>query len=208
MCGIFATMTRKGLAPGRIDRTLSSLDHRGPDGHGSWTSASNLWTLGRTRLSIIGLANGAQTSLPNFILTYLGDRMEMAHSIEGRVPFLDHRVAEVAAAIPVDMKVKGIREKQVLREATKDVLIDEVYNRQKHPYATPPTRDKNDPMLAFYHDTFASRAAKDQPLYDMKKVNAALDKLLDGPVDQRIAVEGGFQRIASVVVMQEKFGMS
>lgn len=150
----------------------------------------------------------AKTSLPNFILTYLGDRMEMAHSIEGRVPFLDHRVAEVAAGIPVDMKVKGIREKHVLREATKDVLIDEVYNRQKHPFTTPPTHDKNDPMLTFYRDTFASRAAKDQPLYNMKKVNAALDNLLECPVDQRIAVEGGFQRIASVIVMQEKFGMS
>ena len=63
-------------------------------------------------------------------------------------------------------------------------------------------------MLAFYRDTFASRAASDQPLYDMKKVNAALDKLLESPEDQRIAVEGGFQRIASVIVMQEKFGMT
>ena len=88
------------------------------------------------------------------------------------------------------------------------MLIDEVYNRQKHPFATPPTHDKSDPMLAFYRDTFTSRAAKEQPLYDMKKVNAALDKLLDCPVDQRIAVEGGFQRIASVIVMQEKFAMS
>ena len=150
----------------------------------------------------------SKIALPNFILTYLGDRMEMAHSIEGRVPFLDHRVAEVAANIPVDMKVKGIREKHVLREAAKDVLIEEVYDRQKHPFTTPPTREKNDPMLAFYRDTFASRAASDQPLYDMKKVNAALDKLLESPEDQRIAVEGGFQRIASVIVMQEKFGMT
>jgi asparagine synthase (glutamine-hydrolysing) len=150
----------------------------------------------------------AKTSLPNFILTYLGDRMEMAHSIEGRVPFLDHHVAEVSARIPVDMKVKGIREKHVLREAAKDVLIPEVYDRQKHPFTTPPTREKNDPMLTFYRDTFSSQAARDQPLYDMTKVNDAVDKLLDCPDDQRIAVEGSLQRIASVVVMQEKFGMS
>jgi asparagine synthase (glutamine-hydrolysing) len=150
----------------------------------------------------------AKTSLPNFILAYLGDRMEMAHSIEGRVPFLDHHVAEVCARIPVDMKVRGIREKHVLREAARDVLIPEVYDRQKHPFTTPPTRSKNDPMLTFYRDTFSSQAARDQPLYDMAKVNDAVDKLLDCPDDQRIAVEGGLQRIASVVVMQEKFGMS
>jgi asparagine synthase (glutamine-hydrolysing) len=164
-------------------------------------------TAGRDHLNQ-SLYINAKTSLPNFILTYLGDRMEMAHSVEGRVPFLDHRLAEVAARIPVDMKVKGIREKHVLREAAKDVLIDEVYNRQKHPFTTPPTRDKNDPMYTFYRDTFASQAAKDQPIYNMKKVEAAVEKLLDGPTDERIAAEGLLQRIASVTLMQEKFGMT
>jgi asparagine synthase (glutamine-hydrolysing) len=150
----------------------------------------------------------AKTVLPNFILNYLADRMEMAHSIEGRVPFLDHRVAEVAARVPVNMKVKGIREKHVLREAAKDVLIPEVYDRQKHPFTTPPTRAENDPMLAFYRDTFASQAAQDQPIYDMRKVRAALGQLLECPADQRIAMEGGLQRVASVIIMQEKFAMA
>ncbi|GFG63791.1 asparagine synthetase B [Mycobacterium kubicae] len=162
---------------------------------------------GRDHLNQMLYVN-AKTVLPNFILNYLADRMEMAHSIEGRVPFLDHRVAEVAARVPVRLKVKGIREKHVLREAAKDVLIPEVYDRQKHPFTTPPTRTRNDPMLAFYRDTFASEAAKDQPIYDMTKVNTALDQLLDCPDDQRIAVEGGLQRAASVVVMQELFSMA
>ena len=162
---------------------------------------------GRDRLNQMLYIN-AKTALPNFILNYLADRMEMAHSIEGRVPFLDHRVAEVAARVPVNMKVKGIREKHVLREATKDVLIPEVYDRQKHPFTTPPTRTENDPMLAFYRDTFASQAAQDQPIYDMRKVRAALDQLLECPADQRIAMEGGLQRVASVIIMQQKFAMA
>jgi asparagine synthase (glutamine-hydrolysing) len=162
---------------------------------------------GRDRLNQMLYIN-AKTVLPNFILNYLADRMEMAHSIEGRVPFLDHRVAEVAARVPVNMKVKGIREKHVLREAAKDVLIPEVYDRQKHPFTTPPTRAENDPMLAFYRDTFASQAAQDQPIYDMSKVRAALDQLLECPADQRIAMEGGLQRVASVIIMQEKFAMA
>jgi len=162
---------------------------------------------GRDRLNQVLYIN-AKTVLPNFILNYLGDRMEMAHSIEGRVPFLDHHVAEVAARVPVDMKVKGIREKHVLREAAKDVLLPEVYDRQKHPFTTPPVHDNKDPMLTFYQDTFSSRAAREQPIYDMNKVSTALDQLLDCPEDQRIAIEGGLQRIASVVVMQDKFGMT
>ena len=99
---------------------------------------------GRDRLNQMLYVN-AKTVLPNFILNYLADRMEMAHSIEGRVPFLDHHVAEVAARVPVNMKVKGIREKHVLREAAKDVLIPEVYDRQKHPFTTPPTRNTERP---------------------------------------------------------------
>jgi asparagine synthase (glutamine-hydrolysing) len=162
---------------------------------------------GRDHLSQMLYVN-AKTVMPNFILNYLADRMEMAHSLEGRVPFLDHHVAEVAARVPVNMKVKGVREKHVLRRAAKDVLIPEVYDRQKHPFSTPPARDKNDPMLAFYRDTFASQAARDQPIYDMKKVCTTLDQLLESPQDHRVAAEGGLQRIASVIVMQEKFSMA
>jgi len=162
---------------------------------------------GRDRLNQMLYVN-AKTVLPNFILNYLADRMEMAHSIEGRVPFLDHVVAEAAARVPVSMKVKGIREKHVLREAARDVLIPEVYDRQKHPFTTPPTRNPNDPMLAFYRDTFASQAARDQPIYDMNKARATLDQLLECPPDQRIAMEGGLQRVASVVILQEKFGLA
>jgi asparagine synthase (glutamine-hydrolysing) len=62
-------------------------------------------------------------------------------------------------------------------------------------------------MLAFYRDTFASQAAKDQPIYDMKKVSTPLDQLLECP-DERIAVEGGLQRVASVIVMQQLFSMA
>jgi asparagine synthase (glutamine-hydrolysing) len=163
--------------------------------------------VGRDRLNQMLYFN-AKTVLPNFILNYLADRMEMAHSIEVRVPFLDHHVAEAAARVPVNMKVKGIREKHVLREAAKDVLIPEVYDRQKHPFTTPPTRNVNDPMLEFYRDTFASQAANDQPVFDMTRVAATLDGLLDVPADQRIAVEGGLQRVASVILLQELFSMA
>jgi len=60
MCGIFAAMTRRGLAGDRCDAALKLLEHRGPDGAGSWTSRDGQWTLGHTRLSIIGLRNGSQ----------------------------------------------------------------------------------------------------------------------------------------------------
>ena len=80
----------------------------------------------------------SKTVLHEYILVLLGDRMEMAHSIEGRVPFLDHEVAEFLFRTPVNMKIRGLTEKYILREAARDVLTDTVYRRQKHPFLSPP----------------------------------------------------------------------
>jgi asparagine synthetase B (glutamine-hydrolysing) len=60
--------------------------------------------------------------LPGYILSSQGDRMAMAHGIEGRFPFLDHRLVEFATRLPPEMKLKGLVEKHILREATKDLL--------------------------------------------------------------------------------------
>src|SRR5215472_13934615 len=76
----------------------------------------------------------SKTFLPNYILNVLGDRMEMAHSVEGRVPFLDHHVVEVARRLPVSLKIHDMTEKYALREAVRPLLTDTVYRRQKHPF--------------------------------------------------------------------------
>ncbi len=66
------------------------------------------------------------------------------------------------------MKVKGIREKHVLREAAKDVLIPEVYDRQKHPFTTPPTRkERPDARLLPGHVRIASRVKSRDVVYDV-----------------------------------------
>ena len=202
---IAATMTTS-LLPFLRDELLASIERLNPIAAAMDRLPLAMRIEGRDPLNQM-LYFGAKTMLPNFILNYLGDRMEMAHSIEGRVPFLDHFVAEAAARVPVNLKVKRMREKHVLREAARDVLIPEVYDRQKHPFTSPPTRDPDDPMMGFYRDMFASRAAKEQPVYDMAKAGATLEMLMSCPDDQRIAVEGVIQRIVSVIVMQERFAM-
>lgn len=161
---------------------------------------------GRDRLHQ-GLYVNSKTHLANFILTFLGDRMEMAHSIEGRVPFLDHHVAHYAARIPIAMKIKGYREKHVLREATKDVLIEEVYNREKHPFTSPPAA-AGDPMMEMMADVLASRALDDQPIFDPAKARQAFEEMKTCAPDERPAHEGRIQRIVSTTLMHERFGMS
>jgi len=68
--------------------------------------------------------------LPDDIL-YKCDRMSMAHSLEVRVPFLDHRIIEFAASLPQQMKVRGSTLKFVLRELMEDKLPAEVLTRRK-----------------------------------------------------------------------------
>ncbi len=76
--------------------------------------------------------------LAPYLLCLLGDRAEMGHSIEGRTPFLDHSLFELARHIPDRFKIyKGV-EKFVLREAFKKDLTDEIYQRKKWAYLAPP----------------------------------------------------------------------
>jgi asparagine synthase (glutamine-hydrolysing) len=75
--------------------------------------------------------------LPGYILSSQGDRVAMAHAIEGRFPFLDHRVVELGARLPSGLKVKGLREKHLLRRALGRHLPDEIVERPKQPYRAP-----------------------------------------------------------------------
>jgi asparagine synthase (glutamine-hydrolysing) len=75
--------------------------------------------------------------LPGYILSSQGDRMAMAHAVEGRFPFLDHRVVEFAAALPPELKLRGLREKHILREAMRDLLPASIGDRPKQPYRAP-----------------------------------------------------------------------
>jgi len=147
--------------------------------------------------------------LPNFILTFLSDRMEMAHSIEGRVPFLDHEVAEFAARIPIHMKINGMREKHVLREATRDVLIAPVYDRQKHPFTTPPAKfGEDDAFLELFGDVLASSLLDEQPIFDAAAVRGLFRVLPERTPEQRVGVDGLLNRVLSLTLMHQRFGMS
>ncbi|MCP5043437.1 MAG: asparagine synthase (glutamine-hydrolyzing) [bacterium] len=155
------------------------------------------------------LYSWARIHLPNFVLTFLSDRMEMAHSIEGRVPFLDTKVAEFCAGVPIHMKIKGMREKHVLREAARDVIIDEVYNRQKHPFSTPPAKfGEDDAMLEFFGDTVESQGLDDQPIFDPAAVRALWKTFPDATPEERQMLDGFLNRVVSMTLMHERFGMT
>ena len=75
--------------------------------------------------------------MPGYILSSQGDRMAMANSVEGRFPFLDYRVAELAASMPCRMKMQGLDEKHVLKRAVEGLVPAAVLRRSKQPYRAP-----------------------------------------------------------------------
>ena len=79
----------------------------------------------------------AQTLLSGYLLASQGDRMLMAHSVEGRFPFLDPHLIDKAAMLPPRYKVMGLDEKYVLKHAFAELLPLEILNRPKQPYRAP-----------------------------------------------------------------------
>lgn len=75
--------------------------------------------------------------LANYLLSSQGDRMAMAHSVEGRFPYLDHRVVEFAARLPVRLRMRGLNEKYLLKKAIRGLLPPEIVERKKQPYMAP-----------------------------------------------------------------------
>lgn len=75
--------------------------------------------------------------LPGYILSSQGDRMSMAHGVEGRYPFLDPRVVAAAARMPGRYKLRALDEKHVLKRALGHLVPARVVRRKKQPYRAP-----------------------------------------------------------------------
>lgn len=150
----------------------------------------------------------AKTMLPNYILSNLGDRMEMAHSVEGRLPFLDHHVVAEAARMPVSMKINGMTEKYVLREAARPVVTDAVYKRQKHPFMSPPATSQQDGRLyALLQDTLRSGSLDGPGIYDRRKVIGLLDSIPSMDMATRTRTDALLMWMSSICLLHERLTM-
>ncbi|MDK1383811.1 asparagine synthase (glutamine-hydrolyzing) [Sinorhizobium sp. 8-89] len=115
--------------------------------------------------------------LPGYILSSQGDRMAMAHGIEGRFPFLDHRLVEFAAGLPPEMKLKGLVEKHILREATKDLLPPSIGKRTKQPYRAPDSHSFSGPgELDYVRTAMGEEAIAAGGLFNAKAVAKLCEK--------------------------------
>jgi asparagine synthase (glutamine-hydrolysing) len=133
----------------------------------------------------------------------------MAHSIEGRVPFLDHHVVEVIRSQPVTQKIRGMTEKYVLRESVRDVITDTVYRRQKHPFLSPPaTLNPDEKLSTLVQDTLRSPTFATIPFFDQKKVIGLLDNLNAMDESSRVANDQILMILVSACVLQNGFHLT
>ena len=119
--------------------------------------------------------------LPDDLLVK-ADRCSMQASLEARAPFLDHQLAEYAATIPFNLKMKGSRTKHILKEAARGLLPDEIIERKKHGFGLPLgawlRRD-----IAPVRDILLSRRARERGLLETSVVKRLISEHESGRRD-------------------------
>ena len=122
----------------------------------------------------------SKTMLEGQILTWGGDRMDMANSMEARPAFLDHHVAEFAVTIPPDIRIRDGVEKWVLREAMVDVLPRELYERKKFAFMAPPAHTdpvKRAAVQEMIDHWLTPRRIADAGLVDADETHRFIDRI-------------------------------
>ena len=124
----------------------------------------------------------AKTLLPGYLLSSQGDRVAMASSIEGRFPYLDHRVVEYASRLPSRLKLRVLKEKHILRQALRGLLPDAILQRQKQPYRAPDSKCFFEGGQApdYVEDLLSAERIRSAGYFDASSVGRLVDKCRAG----------------------------
>lgn len=122
-----------------------------------------------------------RTLLSQYLLSTQGDRMLMANSVEGRFPFLDHRLADLSARLPDHLKLRGLTEKYLVKKHARGRVPAAVVDRHKFPYRAPIAAALTGADAPDWCRDLLSRAAVDEfGLFDGSKVERLVAKLAGG----------------------------
>ena len=135
----YSSQLKAGLQSGAA---LACLEY--PPGFDAWHSLSKAQYLEITLF------------LSQYLLSSQGDRVAMAHSVEGRFPFLDPEVVRFALTLPPSLRLRGLTEKFLLRQLASRWLPPDVAKRPKQPYRAPIARSFFGPKRPEYVDAALS----------------------------------------------------
>ena len=146
----------------------------------------------------------SRSILPNYIL--FAERLEMAHALEVRLPFLDHHVVELVREIPPALLMKGNQEKYLLRQAARPFLTDTVYARPKQAFRAPPvTLTTTNPLYTLMQDSLRSSTMASVPFFDSAAVMALLDQLPDMSERQRTSFDSVLMMLLCTCLLQTQY---
>lgn len=119
-----------------------------------------------------------QVFLSNYLLSSQGDRVAMAHSVEIRLPYLDYRIIEFMGRVPPKWKIRGLKEKYLLKKGFQGILPDMILNRPKHPYRAPIVQSLlSDENTVGSDDVMSQESIGKAGLFDADRVGKLLAKL-------------------------------
>jgi asparagine synthase (glutamine-hydrolysing) len=147
-----------------------------------------------------------ETLLSGYLLSAQGDRMQMAHSVEARFPFLDHHVLELAARLPDRLKLRGLREKYILRRYAERWLPPSLVARTKFPYRAPVAAALVGPAAAAWtREAFSPEAVRQLGVFDADKVSRLCAKLAPRPASATESDSIALMAVASTQLLARAF---
>ena len=158
-----------------------------------------------------GLYIWSKCQLSNSTLSCLGDRTEMAHSIEGRTPFLDHDLGEYVNNLPPSVKLRydadtgTFTEKWILREATKSFLTKEVYERKKHAYLAPVLYPEHGPLHHRYEKLMTRENIEGLGFLEWDEVKGLLEQAF---VKREAKAMRSLNLCCQWIILSKRFGVA
>jgi asparagine synthase (glutamine-hydrolysing) len=140
--------------------------------------------------------------LPDDIL-YKVDRMSMAHSLEVRPPLLDHRIVEFAASLPEEMKIRGGRQKVLLKELMKDKLPATILNRKKTGFDVPAHDWFRGVLRPLLLDTVTPEAVRAAGVFDY----SGIESLIRSHVERRVNVGYQLWGLLTLFLWMKRWGI-
>jgi asparagine synthase (glutamine-hydrolysing) len=118
--------------------------------------------------------------LPGYILSSQGDRVAMAHGVEERFPFLDHRVVEFAEKLSPTLKMHVLNEKYLLKWASKGMIPPRISRRPKQPYRAPESDSFFATRLSYVEVLLQPRRLQEDGIFRPPAVSWLLEKMRSG----------------------------
>ncbi len=167
----------------RIQNYLSPSLLNGYDQQSAMEDVRKLIPAGFDKWSPLSKAQWLEINLfmSGYLLSSQGDRMAMANSVEGRYPFLDHRIIELCASFPTKFKLNGLTEKYLLKKVMENKLPPHIVKRSKQAYRAPISHMINgSASTAFIRDLLSAERINKYGLFDSAKVDGLKQKYSRG----------------------------